>query len=134
MSRHRKAIRKDEYLAAALACLLTQDQRDVLRAAKVTANEVIRLFSPDHIWLHSLGGPDLWWNLDPKLRPVHAEKSRTDTSIAAKVKRLQTKMVGTARVTTYLVTPSRPEPKRKWPKRCFRATRNPNVRDISESG
>src|SRR5580692_9839748 len=89
MSRKRKAIRKDEYLAAALACLLPQNRRDALRAAKVPAKEVIRLFSPDHIWLYSLGGPDLWWNLDPKLRPAHAEKSRGDTTIAAKVKRLR---------------------------------------------
>jgi hypothetical protein len=117
MSRKRKAIPLEQQLAAALACLLSQDQRDALRAAKVPAKQVIRLFSPDHIWLYSLGGPDLWWNLDPKLRPAHAQKSRGDTSIAAKVKRLQTKMVGTARVTTYLVTPSRTKPKRKIPQR-----------------
>jgi hypothetical protein len=135
MSRIRKAIRKDEYFAAALACLLPQDQRDALRAAKVPAKEVIRLFSPDHIGLHCFEAPDRdeWHNLHPRLRPEHAEKSKRDASIAAKVKRLRTQMVGTARVTTYLVTPSRPKPKHKWPKRCFRATRKPNMRDISES-
>ena len=35
MTRTRKAIRKDEYLAAALACLLPQNKRDELRQAKV---------------------------------------------------------------------------------------------------
>ena len=91
MSRKRKAIRKDEYLAAALACLLPQDKRDELRRAKVPAQEVIRLFSPDHIGLHCSGAPDrdAWHNISPMLRPAHAEKSKRDTSIAAKVKRIR---------------------------------------------
>lgn len=91
MSRKRKAIRKDEYLAAALACLLPQEQRDALRAAKVPAQTVIRLFSPDHIGLHCFEDPrrDEWHNLTPILRAPHKEKSRKDCGIAAKVKRLQ---------------------------------------------
>ena len=51
MRQKRKPIRKDEYLAAALACLLPQEQRDELRRARVPAQDVIRLFSPDHIGL-----------------------------------------------------------------------------------
>lgn len=87
----RKAIRKDEYLAAALACLLPQAQRDELRAAKVPAQTVIRLFSPDHIGLHCFEAPDRdeWHNLTPALRVPHAEKSRVDTKMAAKVARLR---------------------------------------------
>lgn len=86
----RKAIRKDEYLAAALACLLPQDERDAMRRAKVPAEEVLRMFSPDHIGLHCFDAPDRdeWHNLTPIRRPAHKEKSRRDASIAAKVKRL----------------------------------------------
>ncbi len=39
--------------------------------------------------LHCMDGSDLWWNLSPRLRAEHAEKSRRDTAIAAKVKRLE---------------------------------------------
>jgi len=87
----RKAIKRKEYLAAALACLLPQDQRDALRAARVPAEAVLRLFTPDHIVLHCFETPrrDEWHNLTPALRPAHAEKSRRDTKIAAKVKRLR---------------------------------------------
>ena len=138
MTRTRKAIPLEQQLAAALACLLPQDQRDALRAAKVPAKTVIRLFSPDHIHLHSLGGSDRWWNLDPKQRPAHADKSRQDTSIAAKVKRLAQKpkaaIPDNAKHRTWGTPLVRwPWPKRKWPKRCLGATRKPNVRDISES-
>lgn len=93
MKRKRKAIRKDDYLAAALACLLPQEQRDSLRAAKVPAQAVIRLFSPDHIGLHCFEAKDRdrWHNLTPCLRPAHKDKSRRDTAIAAKVKRLRRK-------------------------------------------
>jgi hypothetical protein len=87
--RKRKAIPLSEQLAAALACLLPQAQRDELRHARVPAKQVIRLFSPDHIVLHCMDGSDAWWNIDMKLRPAHAEKSRRDTAIAAKVKRLE---------------------------------------------
>jgi len=88
MSRKRKHISLKTQLASALACLLPQAERDAYRAARVPAETIIRLFTPDHIWLFSLGGPDEWWNLDPKRRPAHADKSRHDTTIAAKVKRL----------------------------------------------
>jgi hypothetical protein len=89
VSRKRKAIPLSEQLAAALACLLPQSQRDELRHARVSAKQVIRMFSPDHIVLHCMDGSDAWWNIDMKLRPAHAEKSRRDTAIAAKVKRLE---------------------------------------------
>ena len=86
--RARKYIALREQLAAALSMLLPQGQRDELRAAKVPAKSVIALFSMDHNHLHALGGPDTWPNLTPMLRAVHKEKSRRDTSIIAKVRRL----------------------------------------------
>jgi hypothetical protein len=91
VSRKRKPIRMDDYLAAALACLLPQGQRDELRAAKVPASVVIRMFSPDHIGLHCFEAPDrdAWHNITPMLRGPHKQKSRRDAAIAAKVKRLE---------------------------------------------
>lgn len=82
-----------ERLAAALACLLPSMRRDELRRHNATADDVIAHFHFDHIRLHALesGDPDVdkWFNLDPKLVQAHREKSRIDTGIVAKVKRLQ---------------------------------------------
>jgi hypothetical protein len=93
MRRRRKSIPLSEQLASALACLLLQAQRDELRAAKVPAQQVIRLFTMDHIGLHCFEEPrrDEWHNISPMLRGPHKEKSRQDTAIAAKVKRIQRK-------------------------------------------
>jgi hypothetical protein len=87
--RARKYISLRERLAAALSLLLPQEQRDDLRARQVPAKTVIALFEPDHNVLHALGGKDRWWNLTPLLKAPHREKSRRDTSIVAKVRRLK---------------------------------------------
>lgn len=89
--RQRKAIRKDEYLAAALSLLLPYEERTALRRAKEPAKTILAMFSPDHIELHALGGADSWWNLHPTIREVHKEKSKRDTAIVAKVKRIARK-------------------------------------------
>lgn len=86
--RARKYISLRERLAAALSMLLPQEQRDELRASKAPAKTVIALFHTDHNILHALGGADRWWNLTPMLRQPHKEKSRRDTSIVAKVRRV----------------------------------------------
>jgi hypothetical protein len=75
-------------LAATLACLLPQSERDEYRRGRVSAETILRLFEFDHVRLHALGGTDKWFDLDPKLHAVHREKSRRDTAIVAKVKRL----------------------------------------------
>lgn len=54
----------------------------------MAARAVIRLFQFDHIILHALDGSDQWWNLDPKLASAHKEKSKADTGIVAKVRRI----------------------------------------------
>lgn len=107
--RKRAYIPLPEKLAAALACLLPQDQRDELRRAKVPTTDVLALFQWDHIALHSFEAPDrdAWHNLDPMLIGPHREKSRRDTAIAAKVKRLRGETKG--------------RPKRPWPKRKIAA-------------
>lgn len=91
MSRKRNYIPLPEKLAAALACLLPQELRDDLRDRKVSSSTVLEMFQWDHIHLHSLGGSDAWENLNPVLVAVHKEKSRRDTSIAAKAKRIDKK-------------------------------------------
>jgi len=106
MKRPRKHIPFPEKLAATLACLLTQEHRDDLRSRKVPASEVLSLFHFDHIVLHAFGGEDSWWNLDPKLVAPHKEKSKIDTSIVAKAKRLDKKWSDIA-----------PKPKKSWHKR-----------------
>lgn len=94
MSRRPRAyIPLTERLAAALACLLPQEQRDDLRARRVPARVVVALFEVDHLVLHAppFNGSDKWHNLDPKLKAPHREKSRRDTIIVAKTKRLAAK-------------------------------------------
>ncbi len=88
MTRKRAYIPLTERLAAALACLLTIDQRDDLRRRKVPAKMVLQFFEWDHLHLHAQGGSDAWHNLDPRQVAQHRTKSRRDTSIVAKSKRL----------------------------------------------
>jgi hypothetical protein len=79
-------------LAATLACLMRQEERDRLRRDKAPAATVIGRFAFDHLDFHALGGSDSWWNLDPKLIPVHQEKTaKIDIPAIAKVKRLRKK-------------------------------------------
>lgn len=87
--RKRAHIPLSELLASALADRLPATQRDELRAAKVPADNVIRLFTPDHNHLHALGGPDKWWNLTMAIRgPELKAKDNRDTSIVAHSDRL----------------------------------------------
>lgn len=118
MSRKRGYVRMEDKLAAALACLLLQEQRDELRRGKVPAADILALFEWDHIVLHAHDGSDLWWNLDPKLVAVHREKSRRDTAIVAKVRRLRANAVELP-IAGFpeQEMPLRDTRKYKWPKR-----------------
>jgi hypothetical protein len=87
-TRPRKYVAMREKWAAALSMLLLQDVRDELRERRATAKEIISLFDQDHVVLHAFDGPDRWWNFTPMLRAPHREKSRRDTAIVAKVRRL----------------------------------------------
>lgn len=88
MKRPRKYVAMREKWAAALSMLLPQAVRDELREKRVPAKAVIGLFDQDHVVLHAFDGPDRWWNFTPMLRAPHREKARKDTSIVAKVRRL----------------------------------------------
>lgn len=117
MTRKRNHIRLSDIAASALADKLPQSERDALRAAKVSAQAIIRMFTPDHIHLHSLGGSDDWWNLDMRRRGVELKaKDRSDTRIAAKSVRIR--RANDAAVNRLLAKDrgERPAPSR-WPKR-----------------
>jgi hypothetical protein len=93
MTRRRKRARKHiaiaEKLASALADRLPQHERDALRASRVPAQQIIRMFTPDHNVLHTHGGSDKWFNLTMRRRgPDLKAKDARDTSFAAKVKRI----------------------------------------------
>ena len=111
MKRPRKYIPFPEKLAATLACLLSQEHRDDLRNRKVPASVVLSLFEWDHIVLHSLGGSDTWENIDPRLVAAHREKSKRDTSIVAKVKRINLTLLSNSSDT------KKPIKRVNWPKR-----------------
>jgi hypothetical protein len=124
----RKRIPLREQLAATLACLLPQEERDELRRAKVPASDVISRFEIDHIGLHCFEAPDRdkWFNLDPKPVAVHREKSRHDTTIAAKVKRLRMRYRPVEQVITELEPVLRNgRPKRKIASRGFQKGHRP---------
>lgn len=86
--RKRKHISLKTKLAATLACLLPQSERDEMRREKVSADAVLRRFEFDHVVLHTHDGSDEWHNLTPMIRAEHREKSRKDAGIVAKMKRL----------------------------------------------
>src|SRR5882724_11279863 len=94
MKRKRKAIKSRDKLAAALACLLPQTERDILRVARAPAEVVLARFEFHHVVPHCapFNGSDSWWNLDAMPKKSHRARSkglRSDTSVIAKVKRLR---------------------------------------------
>jgi hypothetical protein len=89
MKRRRKAVSLEQKLAAALACLLPQDQRDELRRTRAPAKAVIKLFTMHHLDYWTFSEDDHWSNLDPMLRAPHEERFAKDAAAIAKVKRLQ---------------------------------------------
>ena len=79
-----------EIAASALADKLPIEERDRLRAAEVPAQNIIRMFTPDHVCLHAWGGSDKWWNLDMRRRGEDLKKKdAADTSRAAKAVRIR---------------------------------------------
>lgn len=118
--RPRKYVAIRKKWAAALSMLLPQAQRDELREARVPAKSIIAMFDQDHVVLHALGGADEWWNFTPMLRAPHREKSRMDTAIVAKVRRIERgEQEHQAAMRRKLLAPAeRPErPRSRWGKR-----------------
>jgi hypothetical protein len=117
--RMRDYIPLTERLAAALACLIPPIRRDELRRERATAKYIISLFTYDHIHLHSLGGSDHWYNLDPRLRgPALKAKDSADTTRVAKVRRLEAEFQDFRRRVLGVHKKRKAAP--RWPKRKIR--------------
>ena len=115
----RKTISLKSKLAAALAMLLPEAQRNQLRAERCRPEMVTRRFDWHHGKFYALEPDDHWSNLTPLLKELHRERTRSDLKVIAKVKRLEQaheefrkRMLITAR--------PKPKPKSKWPKRPLR--------------
>lgn len=92
--RKRKYISLKERLAATLACLLPQSERDRMRRGQLRTEYILSLFEFHHVVPHAppFNGSDKWWNLHPMDKDEHRARSkglRSDTSVVAKVKRLR---------------------------------------------
>lgn len=120
MKRKRKHIPLIEIAASALADKLPQSVRDDLRARKVPARQVLRLFTADHVVLHAWSGKDRWWNLTMTERgPALKAKDAADTSRAAKAVRVSEAHKEFMR---WLLKPGkRRRPKSKWASRPLRS-------------
>lgn len=58
-------------------------------AKALTADQLISLYHWDHGILHGIEINDEYWNLTPILIQTHREKSKRDTAIVAKSKRIR---------------------------------------------
>jgi hypothetical protein len=130
--RKRAHISKDELLATALTGrfdpMPAAEVRE-LRERAASAQEIIRLFTPDHQDLHALGGADTWGNLWLARRgPALKAKDARDTSIVAKHDRI------TAQQREHLQAMARklagPSPFVDMPERGSRASRWPQGRKL----
>jgi hypothetical protein len=81
----RKRLSLKTQLASALRELFRLPYED---AKQMTADQVISLAHFDHGILHAIDVVDEHWNLTPRLIAEHRTKSRKDTGIVAKVRRL----------------------------------------------
>lgn len=81
-------------LASALLMMVTPDDTGKMvpvipfaRAVKMTADQIIAEFDFDHAVYVAIGGGNEPWNLTPRLRAEHREKTKRDLANIAKVKR-----------------------------------------------
>jgi len=88
----RKRIPLVEKLAAALACLLPEQERGALRTVSmISAAEVLKRFEWHHIVPYAWGGADKWWNLHPMPKQEHKEQTKRDLKAMAKSNRIRRK-------------------------------------------
>lgn len=81
-------------LASALLMMVQPDDTGKMvpvipfaRAMKMTADQIISEFDFDHAVYVAIGGGNEPWNLVPRLRAAHREKTKRDLANIAKVKR-----------------------------------------------
>ena len=70
------------------SALLALGHVDYSHAKGMTADQIISLYAWDHGILHAIEPIDSFWNLTPRLIAEHREKSKLDTAIVAKSKRI----------------------------------------------
>jgi hypothetical protein len=97
-------------LASALLALGDIPYED---AKQLTAAQICSLYVWDHGVLHGIAPINEPWNLTPRLIAPHREKSKRDTGIVAKVRRLEAHQRDHAWVMSRLADPPPREPKRK---------------------
>jgi hypothetical protein len=124
----RRAISTRTKLASALLAL---GHVPYGHAKQMSEVQLISLYQFDHGILHAIQPIDLFWNLQPKLRAEHREKSRRDTAIVAKTKRIaqdhaqhtaRMRELGKAGADRFVgnhATLRVFRAKRKWPSRSF---------------
>jgi hypothetical protein len=117
-------------LASALLTIVRDDGTGNLapviprdEAKQMTAESIVSRFDFDHVELYALGGSIHPSNLVPRPRAEHREKSRKDTSVVAKVKRLS-KDQEDFRSRVLARAPGEPRARSgRWPKRSFPTAR-----------
>lgn len=120
MKRKRKHIPMVVIAASALADKLSIYERSIAKDRDLPPEEIVKLFTPDHLDLHCLGGNDKWHNIDMRRRgPDLKSKDQLDTSRAAKVKRLNKKWSEFMRRIDAGKKPRKPAS--RWPSRRFRS-------------
>lgn len=92
-------------------------------AKSMTEENILALYQWDHGILYSIDPNDAYWNLRPTLIAPHREKSRKDTSISAKVKRLSKQQEEFQRK-LLAPTPKDERPKSKWASRPFQSSKS----------
>ena len=117
----RKHISVKTKLASALLALGHVPYED---AKQMSADQIISLYQFDHGVLWSIDPIDEPWNLTPRLINPHREKSKIDTGIVAKTKRIDKKW--TEFMSKIDVKPKPVRTKSSWPKRKLRSRKNHN--------
>jgi hypothetical protein len=106
-------------LASALLALGHVPYRD---AYLMTEDQIISLYHFDHNILHGIEAEDRFWNLSPMLIAAHREKSKRDTAIVAKSKRIRTKeMRHKIQMSAFVLSPDgeKVRPRSRIPSRPF---------------
>lgn len=127
----RRAINLTTKLAAALCQMMRPTQNGGLEriipheeAKKMTADEIVSLFEFDHDPIpKACGGPDDPWNLTPRIKQEHREKTaKVDIPQIAKSKRLEKDTEAFRRRLLAKSGQGEEQPKKasRWPKRGFR--------------
>lgn len=119
--RKRKGLTLTDKLAATLACLLPAEQRDDLRKRRLPAKVLLSLFEFHHIQFHSLDGSDDWYNLHPMQKEDHRVRSKSDTSVVAKIRHQEAKWSEFTAAMSKGRKP--PKKKSKWQSRPFQTRR-----------